>query len=85
MALATLAKNDGTPPKKGPSCAVCIALETLPEAEADGLRSLLANRSWRYSELSDALRDDPDTPLDIAAQSLARHARGGCSARDRLR
>lgn len=70
---------------KGPTCEVCKALAALDPAEADALRSHLANPGWRYTELSDALAADKDTPLDLPPFSLARHARGQCAARERLR
>lgn len=83
MALAKLAQ---TIPEATPwqSCAVCHALATIPPAEADGLRDLLRS-TLRYSVISDMIRTDPDTPLDIPRNTLARHARGECSAKERLR
>lgn len=69
----------------GPTCLVCIALDNLSEADAAALRGHLANKAWRYTELSEALRADPDTPLDLPAHCLARHARGQCAAREQLR
>lgn len=85
MAISDLAKQAATAPIKGPSCTVCVALDSLPEAEAAALRQLLANPSWRYSELSERLREDPDTPLDLLPVTLARHAKGRCAAREKLR
>jgi hypothetical protein len=70
---------------KGPTCHVCIELGRLPKVEAEALRKHLANPEWRYTELSDALAGDKDTPLDLPAFVLSRHARGQCAARDRLR
>lgn len=67
------------------TCAVCHALDTIPETEAVALRALLANKGVRYSELSDALADDKDTPLQLDRQSLARHATARCAAKERLR
>lgn len=85
MALSKIETHHIPPLSKGPSCSVCAALDTLPEAEAAALRSLLADPQWRYQALADALRADEDTPLDIAASTLARHARGNCAAREKLR
>lgn len=82
MALAKLTPSRGT---KGPTCEVCKALAAISPAEAKALRGHLANPEWRYSELSDALAGDKDTPLNIPSFSLARHARGQCQARERLR
>lgn len=66
-------------------CSVCRALDSLPADEADALRSLLADPTWRYQALSEALADDPDNPQTLPADALARHARGGCSRREKLR
>ncbi len=85
MAIAGIAKTGPTAITKGPPCSVCDALATLPPKEADALRGLLADPAWRYSELSDALAADPDTPLIISGNTLSRHARGRCSAREKLR
>lgn len=85
MALVDLAKQASTDARKGPTCSVCMALAELEPSESAALRSLLSNPRWRYSELSERLRNDPDTPLDLNAHSLARHARGGCSAHEKLR
>jgi hypothetical protein len=82
MALASLTPSR---PAKGPTCEVCKALAAISEAEAKALRGHLANPAWRYTELSDALASDEDTPLNLPAFSLARHARGQCQARERLR
>lgn len=70
---------------KGPTCEVCKALSSLPDDEATALRGHMANPAWRYTELSDALAADQDTPLNLPPFSLARHARGQCSAREKLR
>lgn len=85
MAIAEIAQKYPTKAKKGPDCYVCAALRDIPESEADALRRLLADPTRRYSEISEQLADDPDTPLDLAPQSLSRHARGKCAARERLR
>lgn len=69
-------------PQKGPTCEVCRVLAELPDDEATALRSHLANPEWRYSALSEALRGEG---IDIAGFTLARHARGQCGARERLR
>jgi hypothetical protein len=68
--------------KKGPMCEVCIALDRLDAKEAAALRGHLANPQWRYTALADALRDEG---VDLPAFTLARHARGGCGAREKLR
>ena len=83
--ISDIVNEDATSAVKGPSCSVCKALADLPDTEAAALRQLLADPRWRYSELSDRLEADPDTPLRIHSGTLARHARGHCSARERLR
>lgn len=82
MALAELAKNIT---QGGDGCAVCRALAAIPEAEANGLRDLLRNKGLRYTEVSEMIRDDPDTPLDLNANVLGKHARGDCRANEKLR
>lgn len=85
MSLAKIAQATQTAdPLPWRTCATCHALATIPAAEAEGLRELLRGK-LRYTEISDLIADDPDTPLNIDADALARHARGGCSARERLR
>lgn len=85
MALSDIITNPRSELVKGPPCAVCEALAHLSEADAAALRTLLGNPSWRYQELSDALAADEDTPLSISANTLSRHARGHCAAREKLR
>jgi hypothetical protein len=85
MAIADLASTKPGMAVKGPTCQVCIELARLPKAEAAGLLALLSDPLWRYTELAARLREDPDTPLDIPSTTLARHARGGCAAKTKLR
>ncbi len=84
MAISDLSQPS-TRVNRGPMCEVCQALATLPPDEADALRGHLANPAWRYTELSDALAGDKDSPLDLPSFVLSRHARGKCAARERLR
>lgn len=79
MAIADLTP---TKPSKGPTCAVCAALATLEPADAEAMRGHLANPEWRYTELSEALRDEG---VDLPGFSLSNHARGRCAAREKLR
>ena len=67
------------------TCLVCDALDNLPAQEAASLRSLLADPGWRYTELSEAIAQDEDYPLSLPPDTLSRHARGQCSAREKLR
>ena len=83
MAISELAQPGKT--NRGPTCQVCIALGDLSDKDAAALRGHLANRAWRFTELSDALAADPDTPLDLKPFILARHARGQCAAGEKLR
>lgn len=85
MALADLAAQAEHEPAPWQTCAVCHSLANIPAKEAAGLRSLLGNKAKRFSEISDEIRNDPDTPLDIPATALRRHARGDCKAREKLR
>ena len=82
MAIADIAATSPAVPWQ--TCQVCHALDTIPAAEAAALRALLAG-TMRYSELSDALAADPDTPLTLHPDALSRHARGRCVAREKLR
>lgn len=71
--------------RKGPPCGVCDFLGTLEPDEADALVALLTAPKVRYTALSDALNDDPDYDVVLSPNTLARHARGLCSARTKLR
>lgn len=71
-----------TPGVPGPACTVCATLASVPADEAKALRALLADPSWRYVELSDRLEDQG---YSLPSQSLSRHARGRCLAREKLR
>lgn len=86
MALADLQNKEPTPPRRpGPVCSVCNTLASLPAEEADAFRALLADTRWRYTELSEALKQDPDYPIEIEPSMLSWHARGRCAAKERLR
>lgn len=69
----------------GTGCVVCRTLASIPPAEAEGLRLLLRNPGLRYSEISDLIAADADTPLKLSGDVLGKHARGGCSAGEKLR
>lgn len=84
MAISDLAAGlDDTGITTG--CAVCRALASIPPAEAEGLRALLRNPGLRYSEISDLIAADEDTPLKLSGDILGKHARGKCSAGEVLR
>ena len=69
------------------TCATCDFLAHISDNEAAELRALLANKGARYSEIADGLATDPDYAYRSTPdrQALSRHARGTCSAREKLR
>lgn len=81
MAITDITEQAKT--RKGPPCSVCETLANLTGPEQQALRSLLEDPTWRYTELSVELREKAD--LDLAPHVLSRHARGQCTARERLR
>lgn len=88
MAISELAKTPAGEVLGGPSCTVCRALEELPEADASGLLALLSDPSRRFTEIAELIAGDPDTPewiRRIHDGTYARHAKGRCGARTKLR
>ena len=83
MAIADIVSATDKPPHK--VCAVCFELGRIAPSEAAALRALLSNPSLKYSDISKWIAEDPDTPINIDGPTLSRHARAGCSARERLR
>jgi hypothetical protein len=83
MALADISAtlSGGLPHQ---TCGTCHALAQMSEDDAATLRRLLADRSVKFKALAKLMADDPDTPA-VPADTLSRHARGGCSAREFLR
>jgi hypothetical protein len=83
MALADIESNltAGVPHR---TCAVCYHMAERGEEWAEQLRGLLRNRGIQFKALAKELREDPDEP-EIEWQALSRHAREGCSAREKLR
>ena len=82
MSLVEVAKQGPGTIEKGPTCTACQLVASLPDSEAGALRQMLADPMWRYSAISTALQNEGHL---IAEQTLARHARGLCSARTKLR
>lgn len=80
MAIADITEQAKV--RKGPPCSVCEVLADLPDTEAAALRSLLADKTWRYTALSDELHREG---VELAPFVLSRHAKGGCAAREKLR
>lgn len=66
------------------TCGVCHALACMEPDEAGILRDLLRDRGVRFVDLAKALAEDADSP-SIPVDALSRHARGMCSAGERLR
>ena len=85
MAIADFKPETAPKLRKGPPCTVCEALATLPPSEAEALNRHLRNPRYRYSALANDLRNDPDNPLDMQANTIARHARGNCAAQVKCR
>lgn len=83
MALSDIADRltSGVPHR---TCAVCHYMTERGDVWAERLRRLLADRGVPFKDLADALRDDPDEP-DLHRDTLSRHARGLCAAREVLR
>lgn len=66
------------------TCGACHALAGMSPEDATTLRGLLADRSVKFKALAAMMEDDPETPT-VEWAALSRHARGECSARERLR
>lgn len=66
------------------TCAVCHHLSERDEEWGARLRRLLGNKGIGFKALEAKLAADPDEPT-IPWDALSRHARAGCSARERLR
>ena len=87
MALANLAQSPSVS-KRGPDCTVCQALKTLDPKDAELLLGALKDPQWRYSAIAAHLADDetlPDWVRGINGGTLAKHSRGDCAARTKLR
>lgn len=82
MALSQLAQQTPGKVTPGPGCTVCQLETELPADEATALRQMLTDPRWRYSALAEALHGEG---YDIAQQTIARHVRGLCAARTKLR
>jgi len=83
MALADI-ESELTAGVPARMCAVCHWLSEKDDDWGDRLRRLLANRGIQFKALAKRLAADPDEP-DIPWESLSRHARAGCSAKEQLR
>lgn len=82
MAIADIRKRATENPTRWQTCSTCELLDALDDSEARELRALLADKSVRYQWLADQLAMDGHA---IDWQPLSRHARGICSAREKLR
>lgn len=88
MAISSIAKTVASEVNKGPSCTVCRALEELPKDDAAGLLTMLSDKSRRFTEIADLIWNDDDTPdwvRKIHHSTYARHTKGECAARVKLR
>jgi hypothetical protein len=66
------------------TCAVCHHLAERDTEWGERLRRLLANKGVKFKALEAKMAADPDEP-SISWDALSRHARAGCSAKERLR
>lgn len=66
------------------TCATCHALAGMEPEDQARLRRLLSDRGVKFKEIAAAMEADPETP-SVPWESLSRHARNGCSAREQLR
>lgn len=83
MALTDIAANlaSGIPHQ---TCGTCHALAQMSDEDGATLRRLLADRGVKFKALAASMEADPETPT-VEWAALSRHARGECSARERLR
>ncbi len=65
-------------------CAVCHWMAERGDEWAERLRRMLRNRGIQFKAIAQELADDTDEPT-ISWESLSRHARKGCAARENLR
>lgn len=87
MALSDVASNLASLAEAGlphQTCGTCHALAGMSGEEQQVLRGLLGDRGVPFASLEAALAADPDSP-NIKRDALSRHARGLCSAGERLR
>lgn len=82
MPLVDIAQQTPGTPDKGPTCGACHLTATLPPEESAAFRQMLGDPRWRYSALEEVLRGEGYL---IGAAALARHARGQCAGREKLR
>ncbi len=61
--------------RKGPPCSISVALETIPEDQADLLRKALENENARGIDIADALLP---FGIDVSAHTVQRHRRRRC-------
>lgn len=75
--LATLADPDAARAlyHKGPTCSVSVALESLPDDQADLLRKALENGNARGVDIADALCG---LGFEMNAHTVQRHRRRRC-------
>lgn len=83
MALADI-ESELTSGVPAGECVVCYWLSEKDAEWGKRLRRMLGNRGIQYKALAKKMAADPDEPT-IPWESLSRHARAGCAARELLR
>lgn len=78
MSLAELFAEAPEPSIKGPRCSVGRLLASLPEADADVLRQVMADDAWTAKRIAERLRHKD---IDVSQYTLNRHRNGECLCR----
>ena len=64
------------PDMRGPRCATCTLISTLPEKEADALLAALADETFTGAAIARAIRQEGYQ--SVTPTSVQRHRRGEC-------
>ena len=64
------------PEMRGPRCATCTLLSTLPEAESAALQAALADETFSGAAIARAVRQEGYS--SVTSTSIQRHRRGEC-------
>lgn len=77
MSLAAALKSEkDRPDQRGPRCATCVLLGTLPDKEAEALRVALADETFSGAAIARALKGE--NYGSVTSTSIQRHRRGEC-------
>lgn len=68
--------------KRGPKCTVCLLLVDLPKADAEALKSALADPTFTTVGISRALKSEGH---DIRPTTVGRHRNGECKGNESVR